>query len=157
MTVRPHRMSRNWTSVVVSSTMPVALPPPELAIVRAVNAQRAAHGLPRLRVGRRLSRVAERHSVDQLRRNVLGHTSSDGTSFATRIARAGSFRVKGEIIAFAPRRRSRAQAVIRLWMASPSHRAQLLDPGFRVIGVGRVRGALGRSRGAVVTADLARR
>lgn len=138
--------------------MPVALPPPERAIVRVINQERAAHGLRALRTSRTLSRSAERHSEDQLRHDVLDHSSSDGTSFAKRVARVGRFRVAGETIAFAPRGpRSRARAVVSMWMRSPGHRAELLAPGFRLLGVGRVRGVLGRSRGVVVTADFARR
>jgi uncharacterized protein YkwD len=138
--------------------VPVALPPPEAAIVRAVNVQRAAHGLPALRAARKLSRVAETHSVDQLRHDILGHHSSDGTPFARRIARAGAFRTVGEVIAFAPSgARTRGRTVVRMWMRSPAHRAQLLNPAFRLVGVGRVRGALGRTSGAMVTADLAAR
>ncbi len=137
--------------------MPVALPPPERAIVRAVNEQRAAYGLPNLRISRTLSRSAQRHSVDQLRHDVLNHTSSDGTSFGRRLARTGHYRIAGEVIAFAPRgAQSRARAVVRLWMQSPGHRAQVLNPAFRLVGVGRVRGLLGRSRGTVVTVDFAR-
>ncbi len=138
--------------------MPVPLPPPEIAIVRAVNAQRVAHGVPALKAVRGLSRVAERHSRDQLRRDRLGHDSSDGTPFAGRIAQAGRYRTAGEVIAFTSRgSSSRARSVVRLWMRSPGHRAQLLDPRFRVVGVGRVRGRLGSRGGAVVTADLAAR
>ena len=138
--------------------MAVALPPPELAIVRAVNAERTAHGLRALRPVRGLSRAAERHSRDQLSHDRLDHASSDGTTFARRIARTGRYRTAGEVIAFTPRGAgSRARAVVRLWMGSPAHRAELMNPAFRIMGVGRVRGGIGGLRGAVVTADLAAR
>ena len=138
--------------------MPVPLAMPERAIVQVVNAERSAHGLPRVRATRALSRAAERHSRDQLRHDRLEHASSDGTPFARRIARVGSFRTTGEVLAFTPRgSASRAAAVVQLWMASPSHRASLLNPSFKVIGIGRVRGGMGRRRGALVTADLAAR
>lgn len=138
--------------------MPVALAVPERAIVQAVNVQRAARGLPGVRATRGLSRLAERHSRDQLRHDLIGHVSSDGTPFARRVARVGSFAAAGEVIAFAPRgSASRARAVVRMWMRSPAHRAQLLDPAYRLVGVGRVRGGLGARRGALVTATLAKR
>lgn len=136
--------------------MPVPLALPERAIVKVVNAERAAHGVPRVRAVRALSRVAERHSRDLLRHDRLEHASSDGTPFDRRIARAGSYRAAGEVLAFTPRgSASRAAAVVRLWMGSPKHRAQLLNPNFKVIGIGRVRGGLRGQRGALVTADLA--
>ena len=136
--------------------MTVPLDMPERAIVRAVNAERAALGLPGLRANRRLSRGAARHSHDLLRNDRLGHASSDGTPFARRIARVGSFRLAGEVIAFAPRGSGfRARTVVRMWMRSPSHRRQLLDGRFRVMGIGRMYGALSSQRGTMVTVDLA--
>jgi len=44
---------------------------------------------------------------------------------------------------------------VRLWLRSPGHRAQVLNPSFRIMGVGRVRGRLQGRLGVVVTADLA--
>ncbi len=136
--------------------MSVPVDMPERAIVRAINAERAARGLPGLRATRRLSRGAARHSRDLLRSDRLGHASSDGTPFARRIARAGSFRFAGEVIAFAPRgSASRARSVVRMWMRSPAHRRQLLDGRFRIMGIGRTRGALVTQRGTMVTVVLA--
>ena len=141
-------------SRVPAVTVPLDLP--ERAIVRAVNAERAAVGLPGLRPSRRLSRGAARHSYDLLRNDRLGHASSDGTPFARRVARVGSFRLAGEVIAFAPRGSgARARTVVRMWMRSPYHRRQLLNWRFRVVGIGRMYGALSARRGTVITADLA--
>jgi len=138
--------------------MPVPLALPEQAIVQAVNVQRAAYGIPALRPSRGLSRAAERHSRDQLRYDRFGHYSADGTSFARRIARVGRFRVSAEVVAFMPRGSgSGARTVVRLWLRSPGHRAQVLNPSYRVMGVGRARGLLQGQPGAVVTADLAAR
>ncbi len=138
--------------------MSAPLAPPERAVVRAVNAERVARGLPALRAARTLSRSAEGRTRDQLRYGRLSHTSSDGTPFARRIARAGTFRVAGELLAFAPRGvSSRAREIVRMWLASPVHRAALLDGGYRIIGVGRARGAMRGQRVSLVTADLAAR
>ena len=138
--------------------MPIHLPPPERAIVRVVNHERKVHGLRTLRPVKSLTRAAERHSWDQLRYDFYGHASSDGTPFYRRIRRVIAFRTAGEVVAFAPRgSRSRARSVVRMWMRSPTHRRQLLDPNFRLLGVGRVRGRLGSRRGAMVTADFAQR
>lgn len=136
--------------------MPVPLALPEQAIVQAVNVQRAAYGIPALRTSRGLSRAAESHSRDQLRYDRFGHDSADGTPFGRRIARVGRFRMSAEVIAFTPRGSgSSARSVVRLWLRSPGHRAQVLNPSFRVMGVGRARGWLQGRRGAVITADLA--
>ena len=51
-----------------------------------------------------------------------------------------------------------AQWVVDKWLASPSHRAVLLRPGFRRVGIGISFGSFaGRSNAAVVTADFAGR
>lgn len=140
--------------------MPVAyaLDAPERALVRAVNRERAAHGLPPVRTTRRLSRGATRHSIDQLRTDRMSHDSSDGTPFNSRIGRAGSFRRAGEVLAWLPGgARAGARSTVAMWMASPPHRAELLTRSFRRVGVGRERGALGGRRGIVVTLDLTSR
>jgi uncharacterized protein YkwD len=46
--------------------------------------------------------------------------------------------------------------VVNRWLASPSHRAVLLRPGYRRVGVGYAFGTFaGRGGAAVVTADFA--
>jgi len=136
--------------------MPVPLALPERAIVQAINAERTARGLPGVRAHRGLSRSAERHSWDQLRYERFGHDSPDGTPFGRRIARVGRFRMAAEVVAFMPRGTGTgARTVVRLWLRSPGHRAQVLNPSFRIMGVGRVRGRLQGRLGVVVTADLA--
>ena len=44
-----------------------------------------------------------------------------------------------------------------MWMASPGHRAVLLSPAGRRIGVGKRKGSMAGVRRAVFTADLASR
>jgi len=51
-----------------------------------------------------------------------------------------------------------AQSVVNNWLASPRHRAVLLRPGFRRIGIGIAFGTfVGHGGAAVVTADFAGR
>jgi uncharacterized protein YkwD len=51
-----------------------------------------------------------------------------------------------------------AQWVVNQWLASPGHRAVLLRPGFRRVGIGIAFGTFaGRGGAAVVTADFAGR
>jgi len=45
-----------------------------------------------------------------------------------------------------------------MWMASPEHRANLLRPGYRTVGVGATRGTFqGYAHALVVTTDFAGR
>lgn len=127
-----------------------ATSPVESAIVRVLNRTRARYGLPRLRFNRTLFRVADAHSRDLASHRMFSHSSSDGTSFADRMRRVTRARLVGETIVEMTGRTT-AQRVVRAWMNSPPHRAEILNAGFHRVGVG---GA--RSGGwMVVTADFA--
>jgi len=128
----------------------------ERKVVRIINRIRARHGLRRVRASRSLSRAAAEHSSDMLRRNFLGHASSNGTPMSMRVRRYTRARWIGENIAAVSGRRT-ARRVVRMWMHSPPHRAVLLAPAGRRIGVGRRRGWLGSARRTVFTADFASR
>ena len=128
----------------------------ERKVVRIVNRIRRRHGLRRLRASRSLARAATAHSGDMLRRDFLGHHSSDGTPMSMRVRRYTRARWIGENIAAVSGRRT-ARRAVRMWMRSPSHRAVLLSPAGRRIGIGKRRGKLGSARRAVFTADLASR
>jgi uncharacterized protein YkwD len=90
-----------------------------------------------------------------LRADYLSHDSRDGTPMATRVRRYTGARWVGENIAVTTRRRGVARRVVRMWMASPGHRAVLLSPKSRRIGVGRERGRLGGAAYSVFTVDFA--
>lgn len=59
----------------------------ERAIVRAINRQRAKHGLSVLRSSRRLARAADFHSWEMLDANYFAHESRDGGPFDQRVRR----------------------------------------------------------------------
>jgi uncharacterized protein YkwD len=128
----------------------------ERKVIRIVNRIRARHGLRRMRASRSLGRAAAAHSSDMLRRDFLGHASSDGTPMIRRVHRYTRGRWIGETVA-ALSGRATSRRVVRMWMHSPPHRAVLLSRSARRIGVGRGRGRLGSARRAVFTADLASR
>jgi len=128
----------------------------ERQVIRHVNAVRRAHGLLGLRHSRGLQRSADFHSWEILRSNMLSHTSPDGTPMARRIRRFVRARVVGETIAWvSPRTRRQASVIVGSWMRSPVHRAALLSPAFRRVGVGRRTGSLRRARVSVTTLNLA--
>lgn len=126
------------------------------AVVRSVNAARASRRLPPVRHQARLARAASVHSAEQLRSGRPSHRSPDGTSFKQRVRRYSSAWKVGETIAWLARGKPiRARTIVRMWLASPSHRRVLMDRRLRRIGIGarsaRVRGSIT----TVVTADLA--
>jgi uncharacterized protein YkwD len=119
--------------------------PGEVAIVRVMNSVRATNGVPPLRIGRALSRAARAHSVDMARKGYFDHGP-----FVQRLRRFGvRAPYIGENLASGSRPLS-AAAIVRMWIESPPHRQNLLDRGFRRIGVGL---AGGNTR--LVTADFA--
>ena len=144
--------------------MPVAAAPPpayvsassgEIAIVREINRVRRAHRLRPVKLTAPLTRVARRHSSLMLKYNALSHSSFDGSSFSTRLQRAGKRRSYGETLAWAPNGAGvNAKSLLRLWLRSAPHRQVLMSGRLRRVGVGRVYGSLGAQRGNAITADF---
>jgi uncharacterized protein YkwD len=124
----------------------------EASLLNTMNAVRASRGLPALRVDYHLVRAARGHSADMMRRQYFAHGSVAGRAVAAG-ARGPLF---GEDLAWA--KRLTAQWVVDHWLASPSHRAVLLRPGFRRVGIGIAFGTFaGHSGAGIVTADFAGR
>ena len=127
----------------------------ERSVVKKVNAIRAQHGLRKLRRSTGLTRAADRKVREVLHTDTLTHSSPDGTSMHQRIRRFVDARAIGETIGYVPRGGPQAAKIVGAWMSSPSHRAALLSPGFRRVGVSRRKGRLGSGRVSVFALDLA--
>ena len=124
----------------------------EASLLQTMNGVRASHGLAPLRLDVRLLRAARGHSADMLHRQYFAHGSVAGRA----LAHGARGPVFGEDLAWGTS--ATAQWVINLWLASPSHRAVLLRPGFRRVGIGISLGTFAGHGGAtVVTADFAGR
>ena len=125
---------------------------PEASLLNTMNGVRQSHGLAPLRIDFRLVRAARSHSADMMRRQYFAHGS-----VAHRAVRAGARGpVFGEDLAWASG--LTAQWVVDHWLSSPSHRAILLRPGFRRVGIGISFGTfIGHGGAGVVTADFAGR
>jgi len=80
-------------------------------------------------------------------------------AFSARIRASGVKAPRvGENLAWAAGTLSQARGIVNLWLASPEHRANLLRPGYRTVGVGARKGAFeGVSGVLVVTTDFAGR
>ena len=129
-------------------------PQSEQALLGAVNGVRASHGLRTLRVDSALVRAARSYSAQMIRTGVFAHGAM-GVRLAQHGVRGPMF---GENLAWGVGSRASAAAIVRGWMASPGHRANLLRPGWNRIGLGALRGTFQGHRGAtVVTADFAGR
>jgi len=102
-----------------------------------LNAQRARVGAQPLTQNALLQRAAERHSLDMVKRKFFEHRNPDGVEPAARIVRTGYPPILiGENLAWGEEDESTPAEMVRLWMASPGHRANLLKPNYREIGIG---------------------
>jgi uncharacterized protein YkwD len=123
----------------------------EQSLIAAVNAARTAHGLQPVRLDPRLERAATIHTQDMLRHDYFAHGA-----VSARLQVVGARGpVLGENLAWSSGADVNAAAIVRLWLESPEHRANLLRPGFRRIGIGAATGSfLGCADATVVTADF---
>ena len=135
----------------------------QVALLGQINAFRTAHGLAPLRVSGALNAVANGHSAQMARLGYFSHDSANGQSFSSRIAGVYSPRgyrrwSVGENLVWGGPDIGATRA-FRLWLASPPHRANLLNAGWRQVGLGAVHsssapGVYGGGPATIVTADF---
>jgi uncharacterized protein YkwD len=165
-----------WLAALAAVVVPVARPatvraharlsPLEAGIVQQLNQIRADHGLSPLRPNPRLNAAAEQHSLEMGADGYFDHNSADGASFSTRIGHwypfAGrSYWAVGENLLWSSPRID-PKAALAMWMGSPDHRANILSPQWRDIGVSAVHfasagGIYGSRPVTVVTTDFGTR
>ncbi len=110
----------------------------ESSTVCLLNRERASRGL---RVNRRLSAAAQRHTDDMVRRQYFAHNSRSGASSVDRIRRTGYLKgarswMVGENLAWGSGSRSTPSSIVDSWMHSSGHRRNILTRRFREIGIG---------------------
>ena len=139
-------------SDLVGATGVSTLSAQEQNLLAAINAARAAHGVRTLRVGARLQRAADAHSSAMARSGAFTH----GNWYGRLRAHGVRGRTLGETIAWGVGSYGTAQAIVSMWLASPSHRETMLGAGFRWVGVGIATGRMSGYSGAnIATADFA--
>ena len=120
-------------------------------MIGAMNRVRASYGLRPLRAAAKLHAAARAHSADMIRRGYFGHGA-----FARRVNAYGvRAPVVGENLAWGSGVYGAASTIVHEWLVSPEHRANLLRPGFSLVGVGSAVGPFAGRRAVVVTADFA--
>jgi hypothetical protein len=108
-------------------------------ILARINALRQQNGLLPLDLSGVLTASAQRHSDDMARTGNVDHTGSDGSSIESRIRNAGygrwrDFGIWGENIYGG--QTADADAAWDFWINSQVHRANILKPRYREIGIG---------------------
>ena len=120
------------------------------ALLCLLNKTRRAHGLKPLRANNRLLKAAERHSKSMVVRGYFSHVDPGGGSSIDRVRRTGYLSgartwTCGENIGWGDGPTSTPRNMMRAWMASAPHRANILTRGFREVGLGGVPGRPGRA------------
>jgi uncharacterized protein YkwD len=132
-------------------------------VIQEINAMRMEHGLPPLRVSAELTAAANAHSREMLQYGFFSHLSAKGVAFSRRMRteyRAAGYRTwsVGENLIWSSPDLTADQAV-QAWFNDPPHRANLLSPKWREIGLGSghasdAPGLYGGRAVTVLTADF---
>lgn len=123
---------------------PSPAPPPVVAtgdaallgrVVDLINAVRQQEGLTPLAPVPALAEAAQRHARAMAEANHLSHTAPDGSSIERRVQAVGyeGWSILAEVLAAGL---ESPEDAVAQWLASPEHRAHLLNPAIREIGVG---------------------
>lgn len=136
----------------------------ERAALCLVNRERTRRGERALIADARLARAARGHSHDMAVRHYFEHVSPDGQTPLDRIRASGFLPAGhgyaiGENIAWGSGTLSTPAQIVRVWMHSPGHRANILNRRFRSTGMGVVAGVpvetLRYQPGGIYTQDFA--
>ncbi|RYD06194.1 hypothetical protein N752_04715 [Desulforamulus aquiferis] len=103
-------------------------------VVDLVNVERAKQGLKPVVAKQDLTQVAQLKAQDMLQKKYFSHTSPTyGSPFDMMRKHGISYTAAGENIAMGQRT---AEQVMKDWMNSPGHRANILNANFNELGVG---------------------
>lgn len=134
-----------------------------VATMCLLNRERRRHGHARLRYNGGLALAGRRHARDMVRRRYFAHASVAGRSFDQRIRRAGYLRgpsrraIVGENLGWGSGSLATPRAMLRSWMNSAGHRANILRPTFRELGIAVVTRTPRGIGGATYATEFGRR
>ncbi|MES1246884.1 MAG: CAP domain-containing protein [Actinomycetota bacterium] len=120
----------------------VALTPLESGVLVDINAFRRAHHLSPLKLNAKLGAAAMQHTQEMAADGYFAHESHDGSLFWKRIqsfygSTPWRYWSVGENLLWSSPDVTPAKA-LQMWLASPEHRANLMNPHWREIGVAAV-------------------
>jgi len=129
------------------------------SVLCLVNRARERYGVHRLRFNRELRESATARSHVMIATGLFSHYGPGGSTVTTRVTHSGYLRhasryfVAENIGTGVGRAYGSPRSIVRAWMHSPPHRANILDPSLRDFGVGIARGDVvtGSSRGVTYT------
>lgn len=114
----------------------------ESGVLVQINTFRRNHRLPPLKLNARLGAAARAHTVQMAHDGYFAHESADGSLFWKRIqsfyaSGPWSYWSVGENLLWSSPDVTPAKA-LQMWLNSPEHRANLMNPRWREIGVSAV-------------------
>jgi len=115
--------------------VPAVAETPTQRVADLVNAERARAGLPALTVSAALSRAAGAYAAEMADQGFFSHQGPDGSTFISRALAAG-YRGATYLAENIAAGQTSPEQVVASWMASPSHRANILSPWVTEMGVG---------------------
>jgi len=163
-----HHQSTHKRASGACANVPLVPNNSNLALVRAatlclVNRERTSRGERALSANRDLQQAAQAHSQDMAAGNYFEHDGRGGSTPLSRMRAAGYIFSShlgyaiGENIAWATLWLASPKAIVAGWMASPGHRANILDATFRDTGVGVSPHPLAHGQsGGIYTQDFGR-
>jgi uncharacterized protein YkwD len=118
----------------------IGLAAAERATVCLVNRERTQRGLTPLGLNPLLTSTSLEHSQDMVRRGYFEHSTPEGRTVGDRLRAVGYSRgasaSAGENIAYGVGAKATPASIVRVWMHSPGHRADILRRAFTEIGIG---------------------
>jgi uncharacterized protein YkwD len=116
------------------------------AILCLVNGERADNNLPPLTSNPQLQQAAEGMGARMVKEQFFSHTTPDGKSVVDRVEPTGYIPdsgdwVVGENLAWGNGALATPQAIVNGWMNSPGHRANILAPDYKDIGLADAQGS----------------
>jgi uncharacterized protein YkwD len=125
-------------------------------VVSLLNDVRGDHGLRPLVLRGTLTKAARAHARDMVDRDYFEHNTLNGLSWDARVRRLiGGQHTLGENIGWGTFDRGTPAAIVGAWMNSAPHRRNILDPTFRLVGVGMATGEfLGQGHARVYVTDF---
>jgi uncharacterized protein YkwD len=109
----------------------------EYSLYAAVNRERKAHGLGRLKWDEALAAAARKHAREMAKRKLVEHSFPGELSLPSRATKAGArfISISENVVQAASAKVAHSQ-----FMHSPNHKANILDPDVDSIGIGVAQG-----------------
>jgi uncharacterized YkwD family protein len=131
----------NFSAFAIEGTTPPLNPSYEQTVVQLINVERQKYGLPALYYDSTISDVARTKSADMAVNNYFSHYSPTYGMASDMLLSFGiTWTAWGENIASG---QDTPEEVVKSWMNSEGHRANILSSNFGKIGVGYVTSANG--------------